>query len=205
LPESIPLRMALGESIRRRRSVRRYTGDPLPLAYLATICRASCGVTVVADGGEGPPLALRSAPSAGGLYPIELHVVALRVEGLPLGVFAYDPRRDLLWQSADEDAARAVDAAVAAPEEMIMRSAACAIALLIARPWRVMRKYGARGMRHVMHEAGAISEHVHLASVALGVGSVDCASLYDDEVHEALGIDGLFEALVHGIFLGIPG
>jgi hypothetical protein len=33
---------------------------------------------------------------------------------------------------------------------------------------------------------------------------VDCASVFDDEVHEALGIDGLYECLVHAILVGTP-
>jgi nitroreductase len=59
-------------------------------------------------------------------------------------------------------------------------------------------------MRHVFLEAGAIAEHVNLAAAALGIGSVDSSSFYDDEVHEALGIDGVFEALVHAQVLGVP-
>jgi nitroreductase len=53
-------------------------------------------------------------------------------------------------------------------------------------------------------EAGAIAEQIALACVALGVGSVDSSSFYDDEVHEALGIDGESEAVVHLVVLGIP-
>jgi SagB-type dehydrogenase family enzyme len=77
--------------------------------------------------------------------------------------------------------------------------------LLVGRPWRSMRKYGARGMRHVFLEAGAMAEHVHLAATALGLGSVDCSSVYDDEAHEALGMDGLYEALLHVVVVGSEG
>jgi len=45
---------------------------------------------------------------------------------------------------------------------------------------------------------------VNLAAAALGIGSVDSSSFYDDEVHEALGFDGVFEALVHAQVLGVP-
>jgi SagB-type dehydrogenase family enzyme len=203
LPESIPLRMELAEVVRRRRSVRAYTGDPLPLAYLATIVRAACGVTGYARAvtGEGA-IPLRSAPSAGGLYPVELHVASLSVDDLERGVFVFDPRRDELWQTSDAVAVEGLLGAMAAPEEILMTSAASAIILLIARPWRSMRKYGSRGMRHVFHEAGAIAQQINLSTVALGFGSVDCASFYDDEVHEALGIDGLYETLVHAVLVG---
>ncbi|HVE77691.1 MAG TPA: SagB/ThcOx family dehydrogenase [Gemmatimonadaceae bacterium] len=209
LPPSVAMRMELGESLRRRRSTRVYTGDAVPLSHLATLARAACGVTGHAGGtggaGAAPRLALRSAPSGGGLYPIDLHIAALRVQGLRRGLYVYDPPGDRLWQTGDEAGLRALVASLAAPDQVIMTSQAHSICLLVARPWRSMRKYGARGMRHVLLEAGAIAAHINLAAVALGIGSVDSSSIYDDEAHEALEIDGVYEALVHTIVLGAPG
>jgi SagB-type dehydrogenase family enzyme len=202
LPASASLRLGLADVIARRRSVRTYTGDSLPLSYLAAILRVACGVT--GFGGEHGEVPLRATPSGGGLYPVELHIVALAVEGLPRGTAVYDPREDVLWQTGDAETVEALLLSVASPDEVIMTSTAAAITLLIARPWRAMRKYGPRAMRHVFLEAGAIAEHVNLAAAALGVGCVDSSSFYDDEVHEALGIDGVYEALVHGQVLGIP-
>jgi SagB-type dehydrogenase family enzyme len=65
-----------------------------------------------------------------------------------------------------------------------------------------MRKYGNRGLRFLFLEAGAMAQNIHLACEALGLGSFDCASVYDDEVHEALGIDGLHESLLHTVIIG---
>ena len=203
LPASIPLRLGLDATVARRRSVRTYTGDPMTLAYLATILRTALGVT--GRGGRDGELALRATPSGGGLYPVDVHVAALRIERLPRGTYVFDPLRDVLWQTGDAATVDALLGAVAAPDEVVTTSAATALVLLLARPWRGMRKYGPRGMRHVLLEAGAIAEHVNLAAAALGVGSVDSSSFYDDEVHEALGVDGVFEALVHAQVLGIPG
>jgi SagB-type dehydrogenase family enzyme len=202
LPASRSVRLGLGETIARRRSVRTYTGDSMPLAYLATILRLACGIT--GHGGDAGEVALRSTPSGGGLYPIDVHVVALRVEGLSRLTAFYDAKEDVLWRTGGEDSVDAVLAAMALPEELVMTSRAAVLTLMVARPWRAMRKYGPRAMRHVFLEAGAIAEHVNLAATALGVGCVDSSSFYDDEVHEALGIDGVYEALVHGQVLGIP-
>jgi SagB-type dehydrogenase family enzyme len=203
LPASIDLRMSLSEAVRRRRSVRAYSGDRVSLRYLATLLRTACGVTAGPDESTGG-IALRSTPSGGALYPVSVHVVALRIDGLDRATYAYDPRADRLWQHGDAEAVDATLAAMAGPDDVIMTGNAAALLLLVGRPWRAMRKYGDRGMRHVFLEAGAIAEHVHLAAGALGLGSVDCAGLYDDEVHEALDVDGVYEALVHAVVLGMP-
>jgi SagB-type dehydrogenase family enzyme len=205
LPEPLALPMTFGETFRRRRSVRLYTGDAMPLQYLGTILHAACGVTGELPTADGASVAVRSTPSAGALYPVEVHVVALQVDGLRAGTFVYDARGHRLWDTGGTEQVEGVLAALAAPDEVIAAREACAIFLLVARPWRSMRKYGARGLRHVFLEAGAIAEHVNLASVALGLGSVDCSGVYDDEVDDVLGLDGFHETLVHVVVVGTPG
>ena len=198
LPAPEPMPMATGVAIRRRRSVREYTGDDMPVKHLATLLAAGCGVT-----DSRGVLALRSTASAGALYPVELYVAALRVDEVERGVYGYGAREhELVRVGADAD--RLLEAIVA-PDDAITLGQANLVCLLVGRPWRSMRKYGARGMRHVLLEAGAIAAHLHLACVALGYGSVDCSGVYDDDAHEALGIDGVYEALLHTVIVGVPG
>ena len=206
LGESAPLPMALGAAIARRRSVRSYTGEAIPKSYLATLLRSSGGITsrfTDADGRQ--TLGARATPSGGGLYPVELHVAALRVDRLERGVYVYAPEDDRLVQTVGQGALDELLSAVAAPDLAIMTGRAAAFFLLIGRPWRAMRKYGDRGMRHVFLEAGEMAAHLNLAAAALGLGSVDSSSMYDDEVHEALGLDGVLEALIHTVVVGVPG
>src|SRR5262245_3744303 len=47
LPGSIRLRRELGDTIKDRRSRRSYTGDPIELAYVATLVRAAGAVTAL--------------------------------------------------------------------------------------------------------------------------------------------------------------
>lgn len=203
LPESIALRMSLDEAVRRRRSTRSFSGDAVPLRYLATLLRAACGVTAGPDESTGG-IALRSTASGGALYPVGVHVVALNIAGLDRATYTYDARGDRLWLTGDATAAEDVLAAMASPGEAAMVRNAGMLLLLVARPWRAMRKYGDRGMRHVFLEAGSIAQQVHLAGAALGLGTLDCAGLYDDEVHAALDVDGLYETLVHTVIAGVP-
>jgi len=205
LPSPLPMPMSLSAAIQRRRSVRTYTGEAIPLEYVATIAFSAEGVTHSTDAArDGSPMALRASPSAGALYPVELRVAALRVDGLARAVYAYDAQRHRLQPIAGEPALDGLLSSLALANDVLMWSHAALICMFVARPWRSIRKYGPRGMRHVFLEAGAMAEHVNLAAVALGLGAVDCSSVYDDEAHDALGMDGVYEAIVHAQVLGTP-
>jgi SagB-type dehydrogenase family enzyme len=209
LPEGVKLRREFGQVLSDRRSRRSYTGDRIELSYLATLIRAASAITATAnvpraDRGHAR-FAFRTAPSGGGLYPIDLYVASVRAERVPRGVYRYDPRRDALLAVAPEAALDRVLAAIAVPEEIIAVSRCAAVLLLVGHPWRAMRKYGARALRFLFIEAGAIAQNVHLACAAVGLASVDCASVFDDAVHDALELDGVNQVLVHAVVLGQPG
>ncbi|UUC44013.1 SagB/ThcOx family dehydrogenase [Flavobacterium cerinum] len=208
LPKRLDLNVFLGDAIVNRKSVRQYTGDDIPLDFLATILFAAGGVTHKATTtlatGEEVELKFRSPPSGGGLYPIDLAVMVNNVRGLAKGIYKYDGDQHILapWLGADD--ADAVLRTMAFPEEVISAQRSSAIILLIARPWRSMRKYGTRGMRLVFMESGYISQNIHLSTQALGFGSVDCSGMYDDELNKAIKLDGVFSTVVHSILIGCP-
>ncbi len=209
LPEGPALEGRLGELLATRRSVRSYTGAEVDLGRVAALLRAAGGVSgvgrVALDSGGERSIGFRTAPSAGGLYPIELWLLALRVSGLKRAVWRYDPRREVLVEEGDEGAIADAVEAFTVPEELMSLSRASLILVLVGRPWRLMRKYGPRGVRFLFIEAGAMAENVHLACRSLRLGSVDCASVCDDELHAALRLDGELRLLTHTIVVGAPG
>lgn len=209
LPPGVNLGMPVGKTIQRRRSVRGYTGDPMDLAYLATIVRSAAGVTASAEvklmGGGEATLHFRAAPSGGGLYPVHLYVAALNVNGLERAVYRYVPLQDTLWQTGERSVVDRLLQCFAMPESALAVSRSNVVFLLVGQPWRTLRKYGSRGLRYLFLEAGSMTQNLNLAATALGFGSVECASVYDDEVHEAMSLDGLYETLAHTVVVGCPG
>src|SRR5512144_662403 len=80
------------------RSVRNFADAGLSLEDMAQLLWAAQGITH----SEG----LRTAPSAGALYPAEVYLVAGRVATLPAGIYRYDPRRHQLARTALGDRRR---------------------------------------------------------------------------------------------------
>ena len=84
----------LATAIADRRSRHDYGVRPLDLLELATLLHAAYGVTEPA----GPHQALRTAPSGGALYPLELYVVCQRIEKIESGSTT-TTRYGMCWSS----------------------------------------------------------------------------------------------------------
>ncbi len=209
LPQGSSLDASLATALSRRRSIRHYTGDSLELDYLASILKAANGVSAIAkvklSDGSDRELNYRTAASAGGLYPIELFVASLNVKGLDRGLYHYNPNKNCLYEAGDADSIEALYDAYYAPDELISLKRANFICLFTLRLWKSMRKYGSRGLRYALLEAGAISQNIHLAVSGLGLGSVDYTCFYEDEINNILSLDGLYQTLIHSVVVGNAG
>jgi SagB-type dehydrogenase family enzyme len=196
LPDARPPAAGLLDVLAERRSLREYGSPPLTLEELGALLWAAAGVTAQEYG-----VAFRTAPSAGGLYPIETYVVAHSVEGLEPGLYHYAVLDRALERLRAGDLRRRV--AQSALDQPIAATADAVFvwtAVLERSSW----KYGARFARYVFLDAGHIAENVALAAVALGLGSCQIAAFYDDEAAALLGIDIEREPVVYMTTLGRP-
>lgn len=207
LPTSLPLKMALDVVIKSRRSIRHYTGDRIPLAYLATILRSACGITANNEtdlnNGSSTTLNFRSSASAGGIYPTDLYIVALNVESLDRAIYQYNPIDDYLVKLYSNEDVENLLNTFSVTEDQISIKRAGFICLLTGSASKSMHKYGNQGLSFTLQEIGSISQNIHLAVTALGIGSVDCASYYLNEAHQTLNMDGIYKHLFHTIIVGI--
>ena len=127
---------------------------------------------------------LRTAPSAGALYPLEVYLVAGRVATLPAGIYRYDPRRHQLVPTVSGDRRRELTLA-ALHQSWIADAPAVVVIAAVFR--RTSTKYGGRGERYVHIEAGHAAENVCLQAVALGLGTTIVGAFSDAEVKRLLG------------------
>jgi SagB-type dehydrogenase family enzyme len=210
LPAPAPLAMELGQALRRRRSRRAYSGESMSLADLAAVLHAAAGIThrtavSAIDRPVNYELANRAVPSGGGLYPIGCYCVAARVAGLEPGVYRYRTHGHALARvetRVDGDPLRLI---AGPPEANGVDPEGLAAALVLAgNPQKSCRKYGSRGGRFVLLEAGMLAFAANLAATSLGYGTLDFQSYLDDVVERCLGIAGGPDHVLHVLFLGRP-
>ena len=169
--------VSLETAISKRRSVREFSRQALPLADVAQLLWAAQGVTS-REGG-------RTAPSAGALYPLELYLVVGKVDSLPAGLYHYRPGEHRLRLVTDGDLRRAL--AGAALDQSWVRSAPAV--LIIAGVYeRSAKKYGQRARRYTHIETGHAAQNVYLQAEALGLGTVIVGAFEDAAVREVLGL-----------------
>ncbi len=190
-------RATLAEAIASRRSRRAYGPRPLELGAVATVLHAGYGVTATID---GTPQALRTVPSGGALYPLELYVIAHRVDGLDPGLCHYDPLRHGLELLRPLEA-RAWSELSPYAEPLAESAAVVAITAVF---WRSRFNYGARAYRFALMEAGHVGQNLLLAAAALGLEAVPLGGFFDREVDGLLGVDGIYEASLYLVPLGYP-
>jgi SagB-type dehydrogenase family enzyme len=188
LPQAGVGSMSLEDALARRRSVAAAEPSVLSLEHLAALL----AVAYRSIRGRRP------VPSGGALYPLELYVVALTVESLDAASYHYDPFRHRLERigpgvRADVGAAL-VDPALA--------EHAAALVVVTAMFWRSRFKYGLRGYRFALLEAGHAVQNTVLAAAALRVPALPLGGFYDRHADDLVGADGLDEATVYALLLG---
>ena len=170
---------SLESLLQQRRSVREYRDAALDLPTIGQLLWAAQGIT--------DPRGLRTAPSAGALYPLELYVVAGNVEGLAPGVYHYQPDRHQLQQTLPGDQRDLL--ARAAHGQSWVRTAA-AVIVITAVYERTTGKYADRGIRYVHMEVGHAAQNLFLQAEALGLATVVVGAFEDDAVAALLGLPG---------------
>lgn len=160
-----------------RRSVRQYTGDPLTLGEAGQLLWAAQGIT--------DQRGLRTAPSAGALYPLEVYMVAKNVDGLQPGLYRYLPEGHQLRLLSEGDLSARLGAA--ALQQSAVKTAPV-VMVISAVPERTTVKYGDRGMQYVFMEAGHAAQNVCLQAVALDLGTVTIGAFDENEARKVLNM-----------------
>lgn len=192
----VSLSFDLFSAIRQRKSQREFAGNPISKRELSLLLKYSCGITGPMDQEQ---MRRRAQPSGGARFPIEVYPFIFRGKDIEAGLYHYnirDHRLDALL--IDTFDAEAIQRYFVYPW---VSDAACAF-VLTAMFDRTKMKYGERGYRYVMLEAGHIGQNVYLISEALGIKCCAMGGTIDHSVEELLDIDGFTESVVYGLIVG---
>lgn len=184
---------SLWAAIIERRSRREYSTLPLGLQFVSELVFFTLGTSDKSS--------RRCLPSAGGLYPLELYIAALHVNGLDAGVYHYDVRCHSLSQLQTGDCRPHLIKAIFIEEAV---QTAAAVVILTGMFGRSKIKYGERAYRFVLLEAGHAMQNLCLAGTALGLGVCPVGGFVDDNMNDLLDIDGVEEAAVYAATIGLP-
>jgi len=166
-------------ALKARRTVRHFASRSLDLPQVSQLLWATDGIS--------DPRGLRTAPSAGATYPLEIYLVAgdRGVTGLAPGVYRYRPGDHTLELTLKGDHRSQVAQASLSQSWM---ATAPVMVVLAAEYSRCTARYGQRGVRYTHMESGLAGENLFLQSEALGLAAGIVGAFEDQLLHRALGL-----------------
>lgn len=187
----------LSAVVAARRSVRPAWGRDLSVEALSTILANAYGITQLPD--SHMPRAFRATPSAGALHPLELFV-ALRekVGDVPAGLRHFDVNAHALALGRELDA-EAFERCFVDPG---LVEGAAVVVLVVGVFSRSTSKYGARGYRFTLLEAGLVVQSIALSAQALGLHSIPVGGYVDHALDGFLGLDGVHQSVIYTAAVG---
>jgi SagB-type dehydrogenase family enzyme len=169
--------ISIEKALRTRRSIREFSAQSLELSQVSQLAWAAQGLT--------GPEAHRTAPSAGGLYALELYVIAGNVNDLPAGLYKYDLLTHEVVSLLTADIRRELSRAALDQTSITQAAAIFAISAVYER---ISSKYGERGVRYAHMEAGHAAQNLLLQAVALDLGAVLVGAFSDAKVKRLLNL-----------------
>ena len=181
-------KVSVEAAIKSRRTTRSFQPKPLAMVQFSQLLWSAQGIT---DERQG----LRSAPSGGALYPLDVYAVVGEdgVEGLEAGVYHYRPTNHGIRLIEKGDRRREV----ASASHWQMWMARAPVMFIIASEYeRITRKYGKRGIRYAQIEVGHVGQNIFLQSEAMGLKAGIVGAFHDDAVGKAIGIPETHRPLI---------
>jgi SagB-type dehydrogenase family enzyme len=187
------------EVISSRRSVRDFADLDLSLNELSQILHQSYGITGELPGKGDFRQDLRSAPSAGALYPAEIYIAVRKVSGVEPGIYHYNVPNHEIELMIPGDPTEQIYEVCCGQEYVRQTSIVVLISGVLAR---TKLKYGERGYRYALLDIGHLGQNLYLSCASLELAVMTTCGFFDDEANKLLHIDGVDEAVIYVAFIG---
>ncbi len=179
--DQIPSTPSFFEILNKRRSKRGYNRYSISLKEVSLLCYAAQGVTGIAGS-----YLLRTAPSAGALYPIETYIAVNFSKDLTPGIYHLEIK-DFSLALLKEGYMGKILADLSLGQAFLASASLVFIWSAVLR--RTISKYGSRGLRYIFMDVAHICQNVLLASEALGFKACPVGAFLDEEINKFLGLD----------------
>jgi len=167
--------MSVEEALLKRRSVRSYKDYKLSLQQVSQLLWAAYGIS-----GELYGRKLKTAPSAGATYPLELYLMAGNVDGLTSGLYKYNSEEHSLSLHLKSDI-RSEVASACHGQKMLQEAPASIIFNAVYS--RTTSRYGERGSeRYVCMDLGHSAQNVYLQATAMGLATCAIGAFNDSKL-----------------------
>lgn len=172
--------------IAKRRTIRRFSREPVALIDLARLLHMTYGRL-------DQNRAVRPVASGGALYPLEFYVTAINVDGLRAGVYHYDVENHCLdvIRHDQTDFERLREIMWLDDIETVENTGL--IIYISAFLQRTTAKYGDRGYRLVLIEAGEAVHNLALLACQMDLACCPLGGFLDNPLSAYLEVDGVDE------------
>lgn len=177
-----------------------------PVGVLGRVRSADRGAAAhPAEDGEAVPL--RSYPSGGGRYSLEIYPIVYRVAALAPGPYRYDPRAHALVPQPATDPELGERLQALAADSMWSRMTGAPHVLIVVTSVfaRCSSRYRNTAYHLILAELGALYQTLHLAAARLGLAACALGQVKERMVGRWLGLAASApEAQVGWLALGVP-
>ena len=189
------------QTLHARRTHRTFAKGKVSLASVSKLLETTWGVQGYLETNVFGKLPYKTSPSGGARHPIEVYLMALRVDGLEAGTYHYQAR-DHFLEKLPVKASPRVARGYCADQPHVAEAAALFIMTGIFS--RTMWKYHmARAYRVVLLDAGHLGQTFCLSATRMGLAPFSTAALKDSLIEKDLGIDGISESVLYVAGVGL--
>lgn len=182
--------------IKERSSVRKFLNKSISMKEISYLLFWSCGLT---NPGKTLNDSRRPYPSAGARYPLEIYLITLNCQKINRGLYHYNVKDNSLELLMEKDLTKWV-LKTTFSEKWVAEASVIFIITGVLDRTRI--KYGDRGYRYILIEAGHVGQNISLLTTWLGLGSCCLGGFIDEDVNRLLDLDLQKEKVLYLIAVG---
>jgi SagB-type dehydrogenase family enzyme len=173
--------------LKRRKTTRRQRKGTLPSSSFRELVWAAYGHTH-----DYRKIKMRTAPSAGATYPVELYFVCEDIEGTTDGIYRYDTSKEDIILTAQGKLLENLQS-ISLDQEFISE---CNVAVvMVYNPRKIVADYGRDSFKYAAMECGHIAQNLLLMATSLDLGAVPIGAFDEKKLGRLLGVEEFKEAL----------